>query len=419
MRLNFIDTQTQRPPVIVPPTQDYQLNFKDESREIASEYRGGLARYGAPEKEDSYVVEGPPATNFNPQPIGAPQMQHQPLPPINGILPIYPNPPQTYQEANNEQYLNAAPQANGRPASASAYSEPPTSNHTHTSSFDDVSLMNNHHRPVQQPSPGPSCLQDSDEVLYMQVFVEEVGIWMDSMDADKTFTRILPFHALRQPMLKYAFLSCGARHLTLVNPTHPEAKALHYYNIATQYLLKSLQNPERDSALCATTAVILNVYEIMSEKALQRMNHIAGARALIKECGWNARSKGIGGACFWLNVGLEIHSCLHFNWAVAWEPDDWNFDITMVPENIPGNEEAWTHKILYVVAKVANFRAQTPRFKEATAQAEQMRLNHRVQLWNHLKNLCDRWLECIPDSMHYMAFVPPGRSGKSAFPEVW
>jgi len=36
----------------------------------------------------------------------------------------------------------------------------------------------------------------------------------------------------------------------------------------------------------------------MSERALQRMNHIAGARAPIKECGWSARSTGIGAACF-------------------------------------------------------------------------------------------------------------------------
>lgn len=139
----------------------------------------------------------------------------------------------------------------------------------------------------------------------MQVFVEEVGLWMDSMDAQKHFSRILPFHALSEPMLLNAFLACGARHLTLVNPMYHEDKALFYYDTATTQLLRSLQNPDRDTVCCATTAVILNVYEIMSERAMQRMNHIAGARALIKECGWNARSTGIGAACFWLNVGRK------------------------------------------------------------------------------------------------------------------
>lgn len=95
-------------------------------------------------------------------------------------------------------------------------------------------------------------------------------------------------------MLLNAFLACGARHLALVNPKYTEDKALGYYDVATRHLLESLQDPTRDRVLCATTAVILNVYEIMCEKALQRMNHIAGARALIKECGWNATSTGIG-----------------------------------------------------------------------------------------------------------------------------
>jgi len=72
-------------------------------------------------------------------------------------------------------------------------------------------------------------------------------------------------------MLKYALLACGVRHLTLVNSVvYPEEHALNYYNSATQLLLKSLQNPDRDSVLCATAATILNVYEVMSEKALQR-----------------------------------------------------------------------------------------------------------------------------------------------------
>jgi hypothetical protein len=110
----------------------------------------------------------------------------------------------------------------------------------------------------------------------MQVFVEEIGIWMDSMDAHKHFSRLLPFHALNEPMLLHAFLACGARHLALVNPKYSEEKALHYYDIATRDLLHSLQDPDRDTILCATTAVILNVYEIMGERALQRMNHIAG-----------------------------------------------------------------------------------------------------------------------------------------------
>lgn len=222
-------------------------------------------------------------------------------------------------------------------------------------------------------------------------------------------------------MLLNAFLACGARHLTLVNPIYSEEKALHYYDTATRYLLKNLQDPNRDTVICATTAVILNVYEIMSERALQRMNHIAGARALIKECGWNARASGIGSACFWLNVGLEVLSCLHFNWQVAWDPEDWGVDMNLtVREEQNGREEIWTHRILYIVAKVANFRATIPRFQEQDAREEARRQQNRYAEWQRLKDWADAWNENIPRTMHPMAFLYPYQTtSKSAFPEVW
>jgi hypothetical protein len=231
---------------------------------------------------------------------------------------------------------------------------------------------------------------------------------------------VLPFYALQEPMLLNAFLACGARHLTLVNPAFQEDKALHYYDTATRCLLKSLQDPNRDTIICATAAVILNVYEVMSEKALQRMNHIAGARALIKECGWSARSVGIGAACFWLNVGMELLSCLHFNWQVAWNPDDWGVELDMTRDNRAGSEEMWTYKIVYITAKVANFRASIPRFTDANPTTQAMRLEDRCNQWNRLKDLCDAWNGSIPRTMHPMAYLSPYQTTtKSNFPEVW
>ena len=256
----------------------------------------------------------------------------------------------------------------------------------------------------------------------MQVFVEEVGVWMDSMDRDKHFSHLIPFQALREPMLKYAILACGARHLTLVNPAaYPESHPLDYYTSAMQLLIESLQNPGRDSVQCATTATILNAYEIMSELPLQTMNHITGARALIKECRWDATTIGIGSACFWLNVGLELFSCLRYHWGVAWDPDTWGIDMTMNPQHIPGNEEDWTHKMLWILSKITNFRSTAqPRFQETMIDAEQVWLHRRHQQWLNLKQLCDRWHRCVPPTMRTVACVPAyATSSKSCFPEVW
>ena len=286
-------------------------------------------------------------------------------------------------------------------------------------------------------------LNSPEEVLYMQVFVEEVGVWMDSLDKEKHFSRLMPYRALKSPMLLNAFLACGVKHLTLVNPAYKDDKALFYYDTATTQLLRSLQNPDRDTGECATTAVVLNVYEIMSEKPAKRMSHIAGARALIRECGWDARSTGIGAACFWLNIGMEVLSCLAFNWPTAWDPDQWGVDMNFGPDstNAPptaaaerrdqgegdgsnadgfGNEEIWVHRIFYIVAKIANFRATIPKFQEASPHDEQIRLGNRLAQWQELKRLCDTWNNSCPRTMHPFGYLYPSQTrSKSAFPNVW
>lgn len=299
-------------------------------------------------------------------------------------------------------------------------------------------------------------LNTPEEIHYMQVFIDEVAIWMDSLDNQKHFGRVIPYLALKSPMLMNAFLACGVKHLTLVDKgSYRDDKALYYYDTATTQLLRSLQNPERNTAECATTAVVLNVYEIMSEKPAARMNHIAGARALIRECKWDARSAGIGAACFWLNVGMEVLSCLAFNWATAWDPDHWGLDpgdlmamaadspgpdgrtpssmhsggrgAAGASEDFPsttgdvtgvGEEEIWVHRILYVVAKVANFRANIPQFQEPSPHDEQVRLQSRFAEWQRLKNWCDTWNAHCPRSMRPYGYLFAS-STNSAFPNVW
>jgi len=400
VRLNFIDIKCDQPPHLLPPVHDWKVTFEDNSREIASEYEGGVENYASVEPERKRRRLTPPDTMYAYNHLNGPLMQEAQL--AQQGYESYPNASNLYTGPGNQPYEDTN---SGMPQ---PYSDPPRQSYEHQ-----VMLH-------QDPEPPPPPLNMRDEVLYMQVFVEEVGLWMDSMDKDKHFSRILPFQALKEPMLKYALLACGVRHLTLVNPTYPEEHALTYYAESNKLLLKSLQNPNRDTVLCATTATVLNVYEVMSEKALQRMNHIAGARALIKECRWDGTTPGVGGACFWLNVGLELFSCLHFNWGVAWDPDTWGIDMTMNPQSHAGNEEDWTHKILWILAKVTNYRSSTPRFQEQTMHAEQIRLQSRLQQWLGLKQFCDRWDKCVPPSMHAMAVVPSyATHSKSAFPEVW
>lgn len=302
-------------------------------------------------------------------------------------------------------------------------------------------------------------LNTKKEIQFMQVFIDKVAIWMDSLDSQKHFGRVIPYLALGSPMLLNAFLACGVKHLTLVDGCiYKDDKALHYYDTATTQLLRNLQNPERDTAECATTAVVLNVYEVMSEKPAAKKNHIAGARALIHECKWNAKSKGIGAACFWLNVGMEVLGCLASNWAMAWDPDEWGIDpdelMNMTPDfhgregRIPnandahhmigggaedflsptsnmlglGDEDTWVHRILYITAKVANFRANhplnIPQFQEPSPHEEQVKLQSRFAEWQRLKDWCDMWNLNCPRSMRPYGYLF-ATSTDSVFPNVW
>ncbi|KAI2640882.1 hypothetical protein GGS26DRAFT_181056 [Hypomontagnella submonticulosa] len=475
VRLNFIDMTCKEPPHI-PATEEWIVHFQDESRLIASEYQGGLGRYA---NLDRQIATPPQESHLNP----ISQLQSRPAENVearirieNGSAAIISTPQSMYYSDRSQTHLDIAAdgQLHSRKGSDTSFMPPLSSGHstgygnivsdsfgpskgetsrapshngyrgsdvsaaTSVTGFTgvgppstfrggsgdsnvepdaDIGMMT----PLSEKSGEREYLNSPEELRFMQVFVSEVGIWMDSLDKEKHFSRLIPYHALKCPMLLNALLACGVKHLTLTQQ-YGDDKALYYYDTATTQLLRSLQNPERNTAECATTAVVLNVYEIMSEKPTQRMSHIAGARALIRECGWNAKSKGLGAACFWLNVGMELLSCLAFNWQTAWEPDQWGLDMDFNTEKDAGSEELWVHRVFYVVAKIANFRASIPKFQEPSPHDEQIRLQARYAEWQRLKNMCDSWNSSCPRPMHPFGYLYPSQhtgANKSLFPNVW
>ncbi|KAF2739014.1 hypothetical protein EJ04DRAFT_509174 [Polyplosphaeria fusca] len=402
-KLNFISIDVRGPSSIT-KGPDWHSAFEDESRQIASEYVGGRERY----------PPNPLKRRRPPNPSAHAHHPHMAAPPMATAQHSM----STMQSAFYPQDTRNVFHPHGHV---------PMHHHSNSNSHSESAYASNPHGvpaaapvPVPDPSPTPApsrraaFLETQEEVLFMQVFVEEVALWMDAMDPMQHFATVLSTTALSEQMLLNACLACGARHLALVNTKYNDEKALHYYNKATRLLLDQLQDQNRDIVMCATTAVILNVYEIMSERALQRMNHIAGARALIKECGWNATTQGIGAACFWLNVGMELLSCLHYNWQVAWNPADWQLNMDMQQESSEFASELWCHRILYIIAKVCNFRATIPK-QEAPEEKQE-----RAEEWNRLKLMAETWDNCIHDSMRPKSYLLPGQTlSGSAFPDVW
>ena len=189
LRLNFIDTQVQAPPYVA-SAAEWKISFLDESRDIASEYQGGLAKYGT---RDETVDEGQqshmqsnidPAMQFD-YPVTAPQapsMSYQELPPIQGLLP-------------DSGY------SDGQPVGDHIKFEPTPDHHQyndHSTNHSPFSVQNSvqntvhhasvsysHHEQGMDLEEKREYLNSQEEVLFMQVFVEEVGLWMDSMDPMK------------------------------------------------------------------------------------------------------------------------------------------------------------------------------------------------------------------------------------------
>lgn len=179
VRLNFIDTQVKTPP-ITPPTQEWEISFCDESREIASEYRGGLSRYAALKQEptESEGIKQESQFEFSTGMMETPIPAHQQLP---SAQPLQAGGAESYSGASqrmSDQERNE-PQPNSSSASESAYtSHTVTAPHSHTS-------YNNPEPSMTPPNDPKASLNSPEELLFMQVFVEEVGLWMDSMDPYK------------------------------------------------------------------------------------------------------------------------------------------------------------------------------------------------------------------------------------------
>ena len=185
-RLNFIDTQCQAPPV-ASTSAGWHIHFLDESREIAAEYKNGLSFYAAQDPDSDNEVsglaqlDGPTDFDYNNMPA-APSMAHQNLPSIHGMLPD-----QGQQQATGsaffEQQQDDSPHGMNSMGSANSNYSSHSNMPSQQVSYDptDQTLSS----PEPDPNENRELLTNQEETLYMQVFVEEVAIWMDSMDSKK------------------------------------------------------------------------------------------------------------------------------------------------------------------------------------------------------------------------------------------
>lgn len=163
VRLNFIDIQTVAPPHIIDRVHGAKVTFRDDSRIIASEYVGGFERY----------------------------------PPVQPESPI-----QERRHMQQEVFQSLGPDHLASLFQSVAHSfDPNTFDFSHSAAADFFLGPDAWHEPHLMPSEellphgtsnfarklatkqySSSTLTDPEQVHLLQVFVEEVGPWIDSMD---------------------------------------------------------------------------------------------------------------------------------------------------------------------------------------------------------------------------------------------
>lgn len=180
VRLNFIDTKVEDPQII-PPTSDWSVGFQDESREIASEYKGGAGRYAALKQEAAEEIKDESQMDTSGGAVNAPMMAHQPLPPIHA-LPQGVNTGYSDGSSGMQDSIRDPHHRHGSHSTIDSYSS-----HTlHAPSQASYASSET----LQTQDDGRDYLTSPEETLFMQVFVEEVGLWMDSMDPHKHVSQI-------------------------------------------------------------------------------------------------------------------------------------------------------------------------------------------------------------------------------------
>ena len=180
VRLNFIDTKVEDTQTLAPGA-DWSVNFQDESRNIAAEYKGGAGRYAVPDgdemdlrPDEQMMLQQAPQSQMG----QAHFMSHQQLPPIHST------PPDPSYESHAPSQMPEHGSETHRPPLSSGSSHSGQSIYTPPSQASHNAYATSDHT-AMHPSPARDYLDSAEETLFMQVFVEEVGLWMDSMDPHK------------------------------------------------------------------------------------------------------------------------------------------------------------------------------------------------------------------------------------------
>ncbi|KAL7795136.1 hypothetical protein V8C37DRAFT_414814 [Trichoderma ceciliae] len=421
IRLNFSNTTVHDSSYLIPISPRNYMDaalFRDESRQIASEYQDGLYRYAD--------VEQNQASNCRPkartQTLGSDQAHVNPI--LQGhIWHIYISPEgsNTTRSIYSDSLILQATEwrkADTVVSGPMSLSEVEDRSNVSETVEDDPATY-----PITAGPATSECdfLDTPEHVRYMQIYVEEIAIWIDSFSKGRYFGHCLPYRALDSPLLLYSLLACGIRRLSYRHRDLDNIAAA-YYSTANMQLYRYHENPERDMEECSVAAIILKLYRVMFRVGPQNGGHSSDLlNSIISESRWTAESDGIGSACFWLNGYLDTVGSLESGCPLY--VDAWNVGTDLSSDGSAvmsqAGEESWIQRMLFILAKVTSYRLCLLSFTEKDLRENKTLENHLPE-WKHLKGLCDDWNDACPRNMHPLGYMYPKQMGNnSTFPRMW
>lgn len=164
VRLNFIDIQTVAPPHVIARPRGAKVTFRDDSRFIASEYVGGYERY-PPVQPDSPAAERR-------------QLHHEAFSLMghDHLASLFQSVAHSFDPTGFEISHSATDFLLG-----DTWHDP------HLMPGDELLPhgTSNFARKLATKQQDPTSLIDPEHVHLLQVFVDEIGPWLDSMDSMK------------------------------------------------------------------------------------------------------------------------------------------------------------------------------------------------------------------------------------------
>ncbi|KIW21675.1 hypothetical protein PV08_02255 [Exophiala spinifera] len=222
----------------------------------------------------------------------------------------------------------------------------------------------NHSQPTGSSVTG--ILTPAEEIPFLQVYLQQVGQWMENSDPSRHFTVKYVHQLLETPICRASILAVTARYKYAIDSSCSSRLALELYQNAVQKLISS--PIEYADCLTLASCVLLAVYEMMASKHSDWLRHLEGCAAILTSKGWNGSSGGLVSSCFWSYAKVDIWAAFCNETSTLTSPSVWFNDTTqlLLGEDVEYQDHATI--LVWIFARIVNFLSYVSELSMDTAK---------------------------------------------------